>query len=50
MHECVSLPYELLDNNDFELAQLDEDDNKLWYSPVLRSQKTLMKDHGLKQP
>lgn len=50
MHECVSLPYELLDNNDFELAQLEEDDNKMWYSPVLKSQKTMMKDHGLKQP
>jgi len=36
MHECVALPYELLDNNDFELAQLDEDD-KQPCAPVLRS-------------
>jgi hypothetical protein len=37
------LPYELLDSNEFELAQLD-DDEKATLPPVLKSQKTMIKE------
>jgi hypothetical protein len=36
LHDTVRLPYELLDSNEYELAQLD-DDEKVAMLPVLKS-------------
>ena len=49
LHDTVKLSYELLDSNDYELAQMD-DENHIKAAPVLISQKIVVKNGGLKQP
>jgi len=49
LHNMVMLPFELLDNNDFELANLEED-QPAYVAPVLTAQKSIVRESGANQP
>jgi hypothetical protein len=47
LHQMIVIPYEILDSNDFEMAQLDDDDRFL---PVVKAQRNSLKQMQIKQP